>query len=217
MATLIQDNALVLFQGDSITDSGRQRHESASLGDGYALITAAWFSALYPTKQVSFLNRGIGGDRVINLLARWEADCIGLKPTWLSILIGVNDMWRRYDSNDPTSTGAFESNYRRLLDQTVKYLNPQIILCEPFLLPVNQQQKSWREDLDPKIEVVRQLASDYKTVLVPLDTVFAEAAQQREPAYWLPDGVHTSPAGAALIAQSWLKAVSAIQSSSLPS
>lgn len=210
MATLIQDNTLVLFQGDSITDSGRSRQDSASLGDGYALITAAWFSALYPTKKVSFLNRGIGGDRVINLLSRWEEDCIALAPKTLSILIGVNDMWRRYDSNDPTSTEKFESNYRRLLDQTVERLNPQIILCEPFLLPVNQQQKSWREDLDPKIEVVRKLASDYKTILVSLDTIFAEAAQQREPTYWLPDGVHTSPAGAALIAQSWLKAVSAI-------
>lgn len=210
MTTLIQDNSLVLFQGDSITDSGRHRPDSASLGDGYALITAAWFSALYPEKRVSFLNRGISGDRVTNLLARWDEDCITLAPKTLSILIGVNDMWRRYDSNDPTTTESFEGNYRRLLDQTVAHLNPQIILCEPFLLPVNEQQKSWRSDLDPKIEVVRRLASDYKTILVPLDTIFAEAAHQREPAYWLPDGVHTSPAGAALIAQSWLKAVGAI-------
>ncbi|MBI1282282.1 MAG: GDSL family lipase [Anaerolineaceae bacterium] len=210
MATLIEDRSLVLFQGDSITDSGRQRYESTSLGDGYALITAAWFSALYPTKKVSFLNRGISGNRVTDLVARWNEDCIALAPQYLSILIGVNDMWRRYDSNDPTSTEEFESNYRRLLDQTVKELNPKIILCEPFLLPVNEQQKSWRSDLDPKIEVVRRLASDYKTILVPLDTVFAEAAQQREPAYWLPDGVHTSPAGAALIAQTWLKALNAL-------
>jgi len=210
MATLIDDNALVLFQGDSITDSGRNRLESASLGDGYALITAAWFSALYPQKKVSFLNRGISGNRVPDLLQRWDEDCIALAPKTLSILIGVNDMWRRYDSNDPTTTEQFESNYRRLLDQTVAQLNPKIILCEPFLLPVNQQQKSWRSDLDPKIEVVRKLVREYKTILVPLDTLFAEAAQQREPAYWLSDGVHASPAGAALIAQAWLKAVNAI-------
>lgn len=210
MTPLIQDHAAVLFQGDSITDSGRLRHDSASLGDGYALITTAWFSSLYPEKQVTFLNRGVGGDRVINLLQRWDADCIALQPDWVSILIGVNDMWRRYDSNDPTSTEQFEGNYRRLLDQTVKQLNPKLILCEPFLLPVNEAQKSWREDLDPKIEVVRKLASEYKTILVPLDTVFAQAVQQREAAYWLPDGVHTSPAGAALIAQAWLKAVNAL-------
>ena len=210
MTTLIQDNALVLFQGDSITDSGRSRQDTNHLGDGYALITAGWFSALYPQKKVSFLNRGISGNRVPDLIERWQEDCLTLKPTWLSILIGVNDMWRRYDSDDPTATEEFESNYRRLLDQTFARLTPQVILCEPFLLPINNQQKSWREDLDPKIEVVQRLARDYKTLLVPLDSIFAEAAQQREPTYWLPDGVHTSPAGAALIAQSWLKAVNAI-------
>ncbi len=210
MAALIQDKALVLFQGDSITDDGRSRQDLTSLGEGYALITAAWFSALHPQKRVSFHNRGVSGDRVKDLLRRWETDCLALAPNWISILIGVNDMWRRYDSNDPTTTGQFESNYRRLLDQTYSRLNPQVILCEPFLLPLNDQQKTWRDDLDPKIEVVQRLAREYNTILVPLDTVFAEAAQQREPDYWLPDGVHTSPAGAGLIAQSWLKAVKAI-------
>jgi len=165
---------------------------------------------LVSQKKVSFLNRGISGNRVPDLINRWDKDCLGLKPTWLSILIGINDMWRRYDSHDPTSIEQFESNYCRSLDQTFARMTPQVILCEPFLLPVNQQQKSWREDLDPKIEVVRRLASEYKIMLLPLDTIFAEAAQQREPDYWLPDGVHTSPAGAALIAQSWLKAVGAI-------
>jgi len=132
MTLLIQDNALVLFQGDSITDSGRSRQDLNHLGDGYALITAGWFSALYPQKRVSFLNRGIGGNRVPDLIGRWQEDCLTLKPAWLSILIGVNDMWRRYDSNDPTTTEEFESNYRRLLDLTMERLSPQIILCEPF-------------------------------------------------------------------------------------
>ena len=210
MTTLIQDNAVILFQGDSITDNGRNRQESTDLGSGYALMTAGWFSALYPQKHISFLNRGVGGDRVKDLIRRWETDCFALTPNWVSILIGVNDMWRRYDSNDPTSTEEFEFNYRRLLEQTVARLNPKVILCEPFLLPINLQQKSWHDDLDPKIEVVRRLAREFETILVPLDTIFAEAAQQREAAYWLPDGVHTSPAGAALIAQSWLKAINAI-------
>lgn len=210
MATRIEDNATVLFQGDSITDFGRNYDVPSSLGSGYALVTAAWFSALYPQKNVSFINRGISGNRVPDLIGRWEKDCLALKPTWLSILIGVNDMWRRYDSNDPTSTTQFESNYRRLLDLTVARSIPHILLCEPFLLPVRDEQKSWREDLDPKIEVVRRLATEYKTMLLPLDTIFTEAAKQREAEYWLWDGVHTSPPGVALIAQAWLKAVEAI-------
>ena len=210
MPTLIQDNARVLFQGDSITDHNRSRTDLNDLGSGYALMTAGWFSALHPQKQVTFLNRGISGNRVVDLLARWDEDCIALQPAWLSILIGVNDMWRRYDSNDPTSISDFEANYRRLLEITVSRLNPKIILCEPFLLPVHEAQRSWREDIDPKIEVVRKLSREFNTIHVPLDTLFAEAAQQREAAYWLPDGVHTSPAGAALIAKAWLKAVEAI-------
>lgn len=210
MPTQIQDNARILFQGDSITDHNRSRTDLSDLGSGYALMTAGWFSALYPQKRVTFTNRGISGNRVVDLLARWDADCIALQPTWVSILIGVNDMWRRYDSNDPTSVSDFEINYRRLLETTVAQLNPTIILCEPFLLPVYEQQRSWREDIDPKIEVVRKLSREFNTILIPLDTLFAEAAQQREAAYWLPDGVHTSPAGAALIAQAWLKAVDAL-------
>lgn len=152
---------------------------------------------LYTPKSGSHFTIAVSvGDEVKDLLRRWETDCLALAPNWISILIGVNDMWRRYDSNNPPTTGQFESNYRRLLDQTYSRLNPQVILCEPFLLPLNDQQKTWRDDLDPKIEVVQRLAREYNAILVPLDTVFAEAAQQREPDYWLPDGVHTSPAGA---------------------
>jgi acyl-CoA thioesterase I len=210
MPTIIPDNARVLFQGDSITDHNRSRTDLNDLGSGYPLLTAAWFSASHPEKRGTFLNRGISGNRVVDLLARWDADCVALQPTVLSILIGVNDMWRRYDSNDPTSVSDFEVNYRRLLENTISKLNPTIILCEPFLLPVHEQQHSWREDIDPKIEVVRKLSREFNTIHIPLDTLFAEAAQKRETAYWLPDGVHTSPAGAALIAQAWLKAVDAL-------
>lgn len=165
MPTQIQDNARVLFQGDSITDHGRSREDLSDLGSGYPLITAGWFSALYPQKRVTFVNRGISGNRVVDLLARWDADCIALQPTWVSILIGVNDMWRRYDSNDPTSVSDFEVNYRRLLETTVSRLNPKLILCEPFLLPVYEAQRSWREDIDPKIEVVRKLSREFNTIL----------------------------------------------------
>lgn len=210
MPTIIPDHARVLFQGDSITDHGRSRTDLNDLGSGYPLLTAGWFSASHPQKRVTFLNRGISGNRVVDLLARWDTDCVALQPTVLSILIGVNDMWRRYDSNDPTSVSDFEVNYRRLLENTISKLNPTIILCEPFLLPVHEQQRSWREDIDPKIEVVRKLSREFNTIHIPLDTLFAEAAQKREAAYWLPDGVHTSPAGAALIAQAWLNAVDAL-------
>lgn len=210
MQTMIENNAKVLFQGDSITDAGWVREDPNSLGAGYALMTASWFQALYPEKKVTFLNRGLSGNRVADLEARWQKDCLDLKPTWVSIMIGINDTWRRYDSNDPTSAEAYEKSYRNILKQVKGTLKANLILIEPFVLPVPEDRKQWRIDLDPRIHIVRRLAVEFQAVLVPLDGIFAAAAAQQPPAFWAADGVHPSPAGHALIAQSWLRAVKAI-------
>ncbi len=210
MTPIIEDHATILFQGDSITDAGRSRENLADLGFGYPALIAAWFSALYPEKKVTFINRGISGNRAADLRARWKEDALDLKPTWISILIGINDTWRRYDSQDPTSASAFEENYRSILDSTRRSSRAHLILCEPFLLPEPADRATWREDLDPKIAVTRQLAREYQAIYVPLDGVFAAAAALREMPFWLPDGVHPTTAGHALIAQAWLKAVKAL-------
>lgn len=209
----IPDEAVVLFQGDSITDAGRDRAVPKDMGFGYAMMAASWFNALYPDRRVKFRNRGIGGDRVKDLLVRWDVDCIQMKPTptWVSIMIGVNNTWRAFDSNDPTTPAVFERQYRRLLDRTLEGLpGVRIILCDPFILPVSAWQETWRPDLEAKIAIVQQLAREYSTIHIPLDSIFAEAKARRNAKFWLPDGVHPSPAGTALIAQSWLRAVGAI-------
>ncbi len=213
MSSLIEDGAIVLFQGDSITDADRYRYADngpSSMGYGYVMMISAWFSALYPEKAVRFINRGIGGNRAIDLRSRWQEDCLDLHPTWVSLLVGINDTWRRYDSNDPTSTEEYESAYRTILEQTSAKLNARLILCEPFVLPVVDEQATWREDLDPKIAVVRRLSREFKALYLPLDGIFAQAATQREPAFWASDGVHPTSEGHALIAQSWLRTVKAI-------
>ena len=207
---LIEDKALVLFQGDSITDRGRNREDGADLGGGYAMMAAAWFLAMYPERQVRFLNRGISGNRAKDLVARWQPDCIALKPTWVSVMIGINDTWRRYDSGDPTTTEAYEASYRAILTQTRRDLGARLVIMEPFLLPTPDDRLAWRVDLDPKIQVARQLAREFHAVFVPLDGIFAQAATRQSPGYWAADGVHPTPAGHALIAQSWLRAVGAI-------
>lgn len=207
MSKMIEHGATVLFQGDSITDAGRSREHDADLGRGYAAMVAAWFSALYPERGVRFINRGISGDRVRDLRARWQPDCLDLHPTWVSFLIGINDTWRRYDSNDPTPVEAYEEDFRTILQLTRDSLNAQLIIMEPFLLPIPPDRAAWRDDLNPKIRVARQLAVDFGAVFVPLDGAFAIAATKREMAFWLPDGVHPTPAGHALIAQAWLRAV----------
>lgn len=207
--TLIEDQAVVLFQGDSITDCGRDRGNGNDLGNGYALMASALFSQKYPEKQVRFINRGISGNRVMDLQQRWQEDCFELQPTWVSIYIGINDTWRRYDSNDPTSVEAFAEGYRNLIVRTREKLDARLILIEPFVLPVPEDRKRWREDLDLKINAVRELAREFHTLYVPLDGLFAQASTQTPPAYWAADGVHPSPAGHALIAKAWLNAVKA--------
>lgn len=207
---LIADNTTVLFQGDSVTDCKRSRENDNEMGSGYANMAAAMFSAMHPEKNVRFLNRGISGDRVRDLKARWMEDCLELKPDVVSILIGINDCWRRFDRNDPTTAEEFESDYRYILTQVREKLNAKIIICEPFVLPYPEDRKTWREDLDPKIHVARSMAREFGAVYVPFDGLYAENCMKREPAFWAADGVHPTQAGHAFMARTWLKAVNAL-------
>lgn len=207
---LIADNSTVLFQGDSVTDCGRSRENDADLGKGYANMAAAMFSASHPEKNVKFLNRGISGNRVKDLKARWKEDCLDLKPDVISILIGINDCWRRFDSNDPTTAEEYERDYRYILNQIKENLNAKIIICEPFVLPYPEDRKAWREDLDPKIHVARSLAKEFGAMYIPFDGLYAENCMKNEPAFWAADGVHPTQAGHAFMANTILKAVKAL-------
>ncbi len=203
----IDDDSLVLFQGDSITDAGRDRDDIQSIGYGYPFFVASMFAASYPTMNVRFINKGVSGNRTTDLLKRWKEDCIDLKPDVVSILIGINDCWRRFDENNPMWEDEFYYNYKSLLNQIKENLNAKIILMEPFLLPYPEDRKQWRVDLDPKIHKVRELAREFKVLYIPLDGIFAQAAALKEEKFWAADGVHPTPAGHALIAKHWLKAV----------
>ncbi len=205
--------APVLFIGDSITDAGRDRSNPFDLGGGYPALVAATYAATStaaPESGVRFLNRGISGNRVRDLRRRWQADCLDLAPQLVSIMIGVNDMWRRYDADDPTPVEDFERDYRAILRATVDGGAPRLVLVEPFLLPVREEQRAWRGDLDPKIGVVRRLADEFAATLVPLDTLLAEATATRAAAELAGDGVHPTPDGHALIARHWCEAVDTV-------
>jgi acyl-CoA thioesterase I len=204
-AMLIQPDDTILFTGDSITDCGRVRDNPDHLGFGYAALTAAHLQARLAAPKLKIYNRGISGDRVRAVLKRFDTDILALKPTVVSILIGINDTWRRYDSNDPTDAVAFEKDYRTLLEKIEQSLKARVVLLEPFLLHVPEDRYAWREDVNPKIDVTRKLAAEFGAELLPLDGLFAQAATQAPAAYWLPDGVHPSAAGHALIAETWLE------------
>jgi acyl-CoA thioesterase-1 len=190
----------MVLTGDSITDAGRDRADRASLGEGYAALIAADL----PDRTV--LNTGISGNRVVDLLARWDADVLAPGPDILSIKIGINDTWRRYDADDPTSTAHFESGYRELVRRAQAAGVERIVLVEPFLLPVHAEQWSWREDLDPKIAAVRRVAQELRTLYVATDGPLAQRAATLGAAALAEDGVHPTPAGHRLLADLWLTA-----------
>ena len=208
MTLELSEKTTILFQGDSITDCGRTESQNPddSLGFGYPYLLSTMLGADYPEMEIKFINRGISGNRAIDLKNRWKKDCLDHNPDIVSILIGVNDTWRRYDAaNDPTSAEAYEASYRAILEQTAAS-GAQIIILEPFLLPIPEDRKTWRVDLDPKIHVARKLACEFAAAYVPLDGIFAAASVDREHSFWAGDGVHPTPAGHGLIAKSWLEA-----------
>ena len=195
---LFKENSVILFQGDSITDCERNREDPDSLGDGYVNLITEILAGMYSQSNLKFINRGISGDKIRDLQLRWDADCIDIKPDILSILIGVNDTLI-------TPTELFEEEYRMLLKRTTRELNSKIILCEPFLLLGDNN--AYRDDLNPKIEIVHRLSEEFSTRLLPLDKIFRKSCSLHPPEYWAPDGVHPTPAGHALIAKSWIKYV----------
>jgi len=202
--TFLRPGDRVLFQGDSLTDWGRDRTDPTSLGHGYAGIAAALAGARRPDLALEFVNRGVGGDTAAMVRERWEVDALALAPTVVSILVGINDTWRRYDSGRPTSTDEYAEHYRHLLVTARERLDARFVLVEPFLLPVTPDQEAWREDLDPRIEVVRSLAAEFGARLVAADGLFTEAAEAAGAAHWTTDGVHLTSAGNGLLAEAWL-------------
>jgi len=203
---ILKENNLILFTGDSITDCGRDYDNPASLGAGYVNMLAGRLASDYAELNLRFLNTGISGDRTCELLSRWSGDCIDLQPDWVSILLGVNNTWRRYDNNDPTADDVFEAEYRQLLERVKKETSGEIVLCSPFLLHVDPSVVQMREDLDPKIAIIRKLADEFAAVWVDFDAAFAAASQRHIPSYWAEDGVHPTTAGHALMAKAWLAA-----------
>ncbi len=187
----------ILFIGDSITDAGR-RDDPDGLGRGYVRLLA---ERLRPAWSV--VNRGIGGDRVCDLRARWDEDALSHAPDAVSIFVGINDTWRRYSHGETTTTEEFERDYRDLLDRLPR--GTTLVLVEPYVLPVSADQREWGEDLDPKRQVVARLADEYGASLVPLHDDLAALAlpATAEALAW--DGVHPTAEGDRAIAESWLR------------
>ncbi len=211
---LIGNAHTILFQGDSITDAGRDKEKelpnvARSFGLGYAFLAASALLNELPERNLTFYNRGISGNKVYQLADRWQKDCLDLKPDMLSILIGVNDYWHKRNGQYDGTVEIYEKDYRALINRTLESLpNIKIVICEPFyVLNTTAVDGTWVAPMKEYQVVAKRMAETYATFWVPFQKVFDEAVKYAPGKYWAADGVHPSMAGAQLMAEAWLKVV----------
>ena len=206
------EGTVVLFQGDSITDGGRNRaasepNQPGGLGSSYPLLVASAALAAHPDRALKFYNRGVSGNKVPDLEQRWAADTLELKPDVLSILVGVNDFWHKLGRGYTGTVEDYEREYAALLDETRRAL-PQVrlIVLEPFVLRCGAVDDRWFPEFDQRRAAAQRVAQQARAAFVPLQSVFDDLARRAAPQYWAADGVHPTPAGHAVIAERWRRA-----------
>lgn len=200
-----------LLQGDSITDAGRNRENDAYRGSGYPTLIAAELMYDHPG-EFNVINRGIGGNRVVDLYARIKKDFLNLKPDYLSILIGVNDVWHDY-SSEPN--GVPDERFRKVYDMLIEELKAElpelkIYILEPFVLRASATEEHWEEfDRETRVRAksAKWIAEKHGLPFISLQDKFDAACEKCPPSYWLGDGVHPTAAGHELIARALMEAV----------
>lgn len=200
----------ILFQGDSITDADRSREDSTRLGRGYPLLVEAALGLEEPDKH-EFINRGISGNRIVDLYARIKCDIINLKPDVMSILIGVNDVWHEIgESPNGVSADKFFKIYSMLIEEIKEALpSIKIMILEPFVLEACSTTEHWeffKTEVSKRAEASRKIAEKYSLPFIPLQAGFDELAKKAPNSYWLGDGVHPTAKGHEFIKSQWLKA-----------
>lgn len=205
----------ILFQGDSITDAGRNREDFYSLGYGYPLLVAAHLTAEYPG-EYEYVNRGVGGDLLADLYNRRQADLLDLAPDYLSLFIGTNDAWAELDQGRPIVTDAFEQMYTDLLEEIfATYPGTKVMLISPAIMEGlfsrNTEEQpdrlnQFRLHVASRIEVVRKLAEKYNLPFVDMQAVYDAACERADASVWTGDGAHPTAGGHELIKRAWLAA-----------
>ncbi len=212
--SLIRKNSIILFQGDSITDAGRDRaregnaNDSNAFGKGYVYLIAAQLLADRAADNLKIYNRGISGNKMYQLADRWDKDCLQLKPDVLSILIGVNDIWHTLNGNYDGTVEKYEQDYRALLTRTHRDLpDLKFVICEPFVLRCGAVNEKWFPEFDGYRASARKMAREFNALFVPFQSMFDGASKLAPASHWAADGVHPTMAGASLVARTWLKTV----------
>ena len=212
--TFLKPGDRVLFQGDSITDARRDRTQTtepntqAGFGEGYAWMAASQMLVTRPELRLSCFNRGISGNKVFQLAERWQVDCLDLKPTVVSILVGVNDLWHKLNGNYDGTVEDYENSYHELVGRTCLALpGVRLVICEPFALNCGAVNADWFPEFDGYRAAAKRVAERACAVFVPFQDVFDRAIAHAPPEHWAADGVHPTAVGSALMARAWLRAV----------
>ena len=196
----------LLFQGDSITDAGRDRADYHNLGFGYALYASEMLKEAYPDVEFEFVNLGLSGNRTGQLFDRITPDCIEIKPDIVSVLIGINDVWHRYEYEFvPTRDEQIELNYRCVLDVIKESTNAKLLMLQPFTEGDNQA--FMRKDVDKMIKIVDSLAEKYADDYIRLDEIIHADEHYGDELYFTRDGVHPNEIGAQYIAKLYVDAI----------
>jgi lysophospholipase L1-like esterase len=207
-------DSTILFQGDSITDAGRDKEKelpnnARSFGLGYAFLAASALLNELPKQNLTIYNRGISGNKVYQLADRWQKDCLDLKPDVLSILIGVNDYWHKRNGQYEGTVEVYEKDYRKLLKSTKEKLpSIKLVICEPFyVLNTSAVDETWVAPMKEYQAAAKKIATEFGALWVPFQKVFDEAIKHAPATYWTDDGVHPAMPGAQLMAEAWLRVV----------
>ena len=205
---------VILFQGDSITDWGRDKkntdpNDFLSLGHGYVLLAASKLLRDNPDKNLQIYNRGISGNKVFQLADRWDTDCIALKPNVISIMIGVNDYWHTQGGVYTGTIDTYRTDYKKLMDRTKQALpNAKFIIIEPFgVKGVKAVTDSWYPAFNEYRQAAHDISEQYDTAFIPSQSIFDKAQELAPGSYWTADGVHPSIAGAELLSHAYLEMI----------
>lgn len=198
----------ILFQGDSITDACRKDEYICHMGLGYPAYVAGRLGCDCPG-QYRFVNRGISGNRIVDVYARIKRDILNLKPDVMSLLIGVNDVWHEFDCGNGIDTPKFIRLYKLLLDEIREALpDIQILLLEPFVLEGSAtaaHYPAFRAQVEEKAAAVAQIAAEYDLPFISLQQELDDMAAKAGNDHWLLDGVHPTIFFHQFIADKWLE------------
>ena len=193
----------IVFFGDSITESGRNLLDPNDLGVGYVKIAAGKLRLLYPDEKIEIVNRGVGGNRTADLLARVKEDVVDEHPDFIVLQVGINDVWCRFSLGEVVTPEQFEANYRELVKE-LKETGAKLFLVQPYVLPIGDKQR-FRPFLNKFLAIIRAIAEEQELTLIPVDEIFTGVTQDIDPRQFSTDGVHPTHRGCRYIADLLIK------------